>query len=91
MVPAETCWWSRTRVRVNGIAQATTRIVESSILTFLTIVKLQFVEPGFAINAETRLQPLLMGYNIKEVPISWINRTPHMGLSSFRLMGVGGG
>jgi hypothetical protein len=27
----------------------------------------------------------------KEVPISWINRTPDMGMSSFRLMRVGGG
>jgi len=53
--------------------------------------KLQLVEPGFAVNAETGLQPLLMGYNIKEVPISWINRTPDMGMSSFRLMRVGGG
>jgi SAM-dependent methyltransferase len=53
--------------------------------------KLQLREPGFAVNAETGLQPLLMGYNIKEVPISWINRTPDMGMSSFRLMGVGGG
>jgi hypothetical protein len=52
---------------------------------------LQLREPGFAVNAETGLQPLLMGYKIKEVPISWINRTPDMGVSSFRLMGVGGG
>jgi hypothetical protein len=55
------------------------------------IDKLQLMEPGFAVNAETGLQPLLMGYNIKEVPISWINRTPNMGLSSFRLARVGGG
>jgi hypothetical protein len=32
-----------------------------------------------------------MGYNVKEVPISWINRTPDMGMSSFRLVRVGGG
>jgi hypothetical protein len=37
------------------------------------------------------LQPLLMGYQVKEVPISWINRTPCMGTSSFRLARVGGG
>lgn len=55
------------------------------------VEKLQLMEPGFAVNAETGLQPLLMGYNIQEVPISWINRTPNMGTSSFRLMRVGGG
>lgn len=55
------------------------------------VEKLQLMEPGFAVNAETGLQPLLMGYNIKEVPISWINRRPDMGTSSFRLARVGGG
>ena len=48
-------------------------------------------QPGFAVNAETGLQPLLMGYKVEQVPISWINRTPGMGTSSFRLMRVGGG
>src|SRR5215213_5177453 len=52
---------------------------------------LSLLEPGFAANAETGLQPLLMGFDVKEVPISWINRTPEMGSSSFRLMRVGGG
>jgi len=55
------------------------------------IEKLQLTQPGFAVNAETGLQPLLMGYKIKEVPISWINRMPDMGMSSFRLIRVGGG
>jgi dolichol-phosphate mannosyltransferase len=53
--------------------------------------RIQFTEPGFAVNAETGLQPVLMGCRIKEVPISWINRTPEMGMSSFRLVRVGGG
>jgi SAM-dependent methyltransferase len=48
-------------------------------------------EPGFAINAETGLQPLLMGYRVKEVPISWIGRGVDMGVSSFRVLRVGGG
>jgi dolichol-phosphate mannosyltransferase len=48
-------------------------------------------QPGFAVNAETGLQPLLLGYAVREVPISWINRTPAMGMSSFRLLRVGGG
>jgi dolichol-phosphate mannosyltransferase len=53
--------------------------------------RLLLKEPGFAVNAETGLQPLLMGCSIQEVPISWINRTPDMGASSFRLVRVGGG
>ncbi len=48
-------------------------------------------EPGFAINAETGLQPLLMGYRVKEVPISWIGRGVDMGVSSFRVLKAGGG
>ncbi|WP_404786449.1 glycosyltransferase [Altericista sp. CCNU0014] len=52
---------------------------------------IQLTQPGFAVNAETGLKPLLMGYSVKEVPISWINRTPDMGVSSFRLVKVGGG
>jgi dolichol-phosphate mannosyltransferase len=53
--------------------------------------RIRFTQPGFAVNAETGLQPLLMGYKIKEVPISWTNRTPSMGMSSFRLAGVSSG
>jgi glycosyltransferase involved in cell wall biosynthesis len=53
--------------------------------------QLYFNEPGFAVNAETGLEPLLMGCKIKEVPISWIGRTTDMGASSFRLALVGGG
>jgi SAM-dependent methyltransferase len=48
-------------------------------------------EPGFAINAEIGLQPLLMGYRVKEVPISWIGRGIDMGVSSFRVLKAGGG
>lgn len=55
------------------------------------INKLTLSQPGFAVNAETGLQPLLMGYSVKEIPISWINRTPDMGGSSFKLIKVGGG
>jgi hypothetical protein len=43
----------------------------------------------FAANAETGLKPLLMGYRVKGVPISWINRTPEMGQSSFSLLSFG--
>lgn len=55
------------------------------------IDKLELTQEGFAINAETGLLPLLMGYKVKEVPISWINRTLDMGVSSFKLVKVGGG
>jgi hypothetical protein len=52
---------------------------------------LVLLQPGFAINAETGIQPWLLGYKVREIPISWINRTPGMGSSSFRLVRVGGG
>jgi dolichol-phosphate mannosyltransferase len=52
---------------------------------------LRLRQRGFAVNAETGLQPILLGYSVKQVPISWINRTPGMGVSSFRLVNVGGG
>jgi glycosyltransferase involved in cell wall biosynthesis len=40
----------------------------------------------FAANAETGLKPILMGYDVRPVAISWINRTPEMGTSSFSLI-----
>ncbi len=43
----------------------------------------------FAANAETGLQPILLGYNVKEIPISWINRSVDMGFSSFNLLNTG--
>jgi dolichol-phosphate mannosyltransferase len=43
-------------------------------------------EPHFAANVETGLKPLLAGFRIVEVPVSWINRTAEMGQSSFRLV-----
>jgi dolichol-phosphate mannosyltransferase len=52
---------------------------------------LRLRQPGFAVNAETGLQPLILGYRIKEVPISWVNRLPGMGTSSFSLLRAGSG
>lgn len=43
---------------------------------------------GFAANVETGIVPILDGYDIREVAISWIGRTADMGSSSFRLLGV---
>jgi glycosyltransferase involved in cell wall biosynthesis len=61
------------------------------ILRRAVVQDLRLRQPGFAVNAETGLQPLVLGYTFKQVPISWINRTPGMGVSSFRLVKVGGG
>ncbi len=55
------------------------------------VQQLELTQPGFAVNAETGLKPLLLGFSLKEVPISWINRLPGMGVSSFQLARVGGG
>lgn len=49
---------------------------------------IEIEENHFAANVETGLKPLLAGYDIKEVPISWINRTIDMGKSSFRIVSV---
>jgi dolichol-phosphate mannosyltransferase len=50
---------------------------------------LEINEDHFAANIETGLKPVLSGYDIREVPISWINRTAVMGSSSFKLLEVG--
>lgn len=50
---------------------------------------LEINEDHFAANMETGLKPLLSGFDLREVPISWINRTAEMGRSNFRLLRVG--
>jgi dolichol-phosphate mannosyltransferase len=50
---------------------------------------LEINEDHFAANLETGLKPLISGFDIKEVPMSWINRSADMGTSSFRLIRVG--
>ena len=52
---------------------------------------LDIEEPHFAANMETGLKPLLAGYDVEEVPVSWINRTVGMGASSFRIVRVAPG
>lgn len=49
---------------------------------------LEIQEHHFAANAETGLKPIMAGYRIKEVSVSWINRTVDMGGSSFRTVRV---
>jgi dolichol-phosphate mannosyltransferase len=53
--------------------------------------QLELTEPGFAANVETGLKPLLQGWDIVEVPVSWVNRTSTMGTSSFKLLKVAPG
>ena len=48
--------------------------------------ELEITRPDFGANAETGLGPLLAGYDIQEVPVSWINRTDEMGASDFRIL-----
>jgi SAM-dependent methyltransferase len=52
---------------------------------------LDIEQPHFAANAETGLKPLLAGYDIEEVPISWFNRNMNMGSSTFRVVRVAPG
>ena len=46
---------------------------------------------GFAMNAETGLLPILFGYQIVEVPVVWVDRSPEMGRSKFGLLKHGSG
>ena len=48
-------------------------------------------ERGFAMNAETGLLPILFAYQIVEVPVVWIDRSPQMGRSKFGLLKHGSG
>jgi hypothetical protein len=44
---------------------------------------IEIEQPHFAANVETGLKPLLAGFDIEEVPVSWIGRRGDMGRSSF--------
>ncbi len=52
---------------------------------------LDITEPGFAANAEIGIQPLLVGRDIEEVPMSWVERAPDMGTSAFNVARAGPG
>ncbi len=69
------------------------RDVSNNLKLFRTdILKSMDIEqPHFAANAETGLKPLLAGYDIEEVPISWINRNIDMGQSTFGVAKVAPG
>lgn len=49
------------------------------------------VSRGFSINAETGLYPVLLGYKLKEIPVSWVGRTLKMGSSKFKVLQAGSG
>ena len=53
------------------------------------IEKMPWRSNDFAINAETGILPILSGYKICEVPVSWIGRNKEMGKSKFKLFKVG--
>ncbi|OGG13472.1 hypothetical protein A3D77_07910 [Candidatus Gottesmanbacteria bacterium RIFCSPHIGHO2_02_FULL_39_11] len=42
----------------------------------------------YAINAETGLYPILLGYRIGEIPVTWFAREREMGQSKFQLLHV---
>jgi len=71
------------RRRVRDISN-NLKLYRAEVLKGLTIK-----QDHFAANAETGLKPIVAGYNVKEVPISWMNRTVEMGKSSFRIVGAG--
>lgn len=80
-------------VLVNCLLLRGVRDVSNNLKLYRTDIlkELHVDEPGFAANVETGLKPLLAGYSIDEVPMSWINRTTDMGQSSFRIAKVAPG
>lgn len=53
------------------------------------IEKMPWKSDDFAINAETGILPILSGYKVCEVPVSWIGRGTDEGKSKFKLLKVG--
>ncbi|MEM1058562.1 MAG: glycosyltransferase [Verrucomicrobiota bacterium] len=74
-------FWKRFRDLTNNLKLSKRKVLQS----------IEIKSSGFSANAETGLLPILHGFKVIEVPISWINRTPSMGASSFRLASVGMG
>jgi glycosyltransferase involved in cell wall biosynthesis len=54
------------------------------------VAKMLVIESNdFAANVETGLKPILLGYRVVEVPISWVNRSIDMGFSTFQIFKTG--
>jgi 2-polyprenyl-3-methyl-5-hydroxy-6-metoxy-1,4-benzoquinol methylase len=51
--------------------------------------RLEIESYDFAANVETGLKPVLLGYRVVEVPISWVNRSVDMGFSTFQIFKTG--
>jgi dolichol-phosphate mannosyltransferase len=75
-------------IRLGGLRDVTNnlRMMRADLARQLVIK-----EPWFAANAEIGLQLALLGNDVREVPISWINRTFDMGHSSFKVIRSGAG
>ncbi|MDR3616675.1 MAG: bifunctional class I SAM-dependent methyltransferase/glycosyltransferase family 2 protein [Candidatus Obscuribacterales bacterium] len=75
---------------VNILLPVHVRDISNNLKIYRTEIlkKLIIEQDGFAANVETGLKPILDGYDVKEVSISWINRTIDMGTSSFRIANV---
>ena len=56
-----------------------------------SVRRLGLKESRFAANAEVGLELVLMGANVAEAPVSWIERSFDMGRSSFGVVKSGGG
>ena len=78
---------------VNLLCSVRARDVSNNLKLFRAEIlkSLDIEQPHFAANAETGLKPLLAGYDIEEVPISWINRGADMGTSTFKVVKVAPG
>lgn len=53
------------------------------------VESLDLTERSCAVNAQTGLLPLLSGYCVREVPVSWINRDRRLRRSTFQLLLAG--
>jgi glycosyltransferase involved in cell wall biosynthesis len=77
-------------VVMNLVLRAGVRDISNNLKLYRSemLKDLRIEEDHFAANVETGLKPLLAGYRIREIPISWINRTLDMGKSSFAIAGL---
>jgi len=55
------------------------------------IKHLNIESDAFSANVETGLTPIMLGYRVAEVPISWVNRDVEMGVSTFKIFKAGPG
>lgn len=51
-------------------------------------LRIPLTASDYAVNAETGIFPILMGYTIGEIPVIWFARNRTMGVSKFNLLSV---